>query len=580
MHRALGRLHASLRPWLRAPSMLVALARLAAACGGGSGDDFPELEPFPPELEDRVLEIRDRASEVRGLPPHEGIVAGTLSRNRYDAYLRDSVGELDEETRSELEATNIAYRLLHLLERDEDLLESVLDVSSEGFVGLYYLEQDRLVLIDDDDALSRSEELTLAHEYVHSFQDAAFDRDASDALTEAEGEDGAPVSEYSVTLSCLLEGDASVAEDHYAEAAWGEDWRDVLAEESSDGGDDGGSLDGVSLALLRYFAFDYVQCPEFVAALYEEGGWEAVNQAYLDPPATTEQILHVEKYFEREPPAELPTVDLTERLGVSWEQLTSGAYGEFDVFNHLVSITGDWPSSQAAAAGWGAGRAAVYRDTKARSVVSQDVIVHISTEWDSELDLTQYLTMLGIAVGLTADKGGVELLTSEGPARWSADGDYGYLSWDKHAKRADLLIATGTDSLDLARTAVLTHSVTVANDSGESGLEALALTSEDISPDAVVAREEHVRAEGAVAAFERQFEPAGNLGNISLGESSVFLLESHVALYDSEAAAAAALGRAAGMGLSPREAGDLLTRLAGANVSELDYRGCPDSRGT
>jgi hypothetical protein len=555
-----------------ARGVLAALAALLAvlAWGCGGGDDFPELEPFPPELDERMVEIRELAAETRGLAPNEGIEQGTLSPQRYERYIRDNIGEIDEELRRELEAYNTAYRLLHLIGDDEDLLESVTEVSAVGFLGLYFFEEDRLVLIDDDDTISMSEEMTLAHEYVHSFQDAAFDLDGWDELVEAEEADGAPLTQYGLTLGCLFEGDASLAEEHYAEARWGTDWPTLVAEDGASGSDEGASFDEVSPALLRYFAFDYVQCPEFVAALYERGGWDAINRAYADPPATVEQVLHVEKYEAREPAAELPRIDLTERLGASWERLTVDAFGEFDAYNHLLSITEDYWGAVDAAAGWGAGWLAVYRDTSAGADTDQSVVVHISTEWDTAVDLREYAFQLGVVINVVSE-GEFELLTEDGPARWQGDGEWGYVSWDERAKRVDLLVATAPEALDLARTAVLTHAITVDDEAGSGGLAARALRLDDLGDGVAVVREEHVRAAGTVAAFERAFEPAGGAASIDLGGSTALTVESHVAAYVSASEAVLALSDAR-QGLSDREAEELLTRLLGVNVGPNSYR--------
>ncbi|MDA1061346.1 MAG: hypothetical protein O2895_00270 [Chloroflexi bacterium] len=554
-------------PYRRVSASLLALALvLVAACGGG--DEFPELEPFPPELDNRMAEIRAGAAETRGLAPGETIEQGTLTRQRYEDYLRKRVGVIEEEQRRELEAYNTAFRLLHLIGDDEDLLESSTQIDASGVLGFYNLEDDLLVLIDADTEITRSEELTLAHEYVHSFQDAAFDLDSWDALVEAESQDGAPLTEYSTTLHCLLEGDASIAGDQYAAAQWGADWRDAVAAE--DAGGDGAAVADVSPALLRYAAFNYVQCEDFVAALHASGGWDAVDRAYAQPPTTTEQILHYEKCEAGEQATELPRVDLTERLGGTWEEMFGGAFGEFDVYNHLLSVTGDSASAAGAAEGWGAGWLTVYRSSNGTSAAEPSLVVHISTEWDTAFDLLEYTDMLGIVVDLVSE-GQVEVVTEDGPVRWQGDGEWGYISWDERAKRIDLLVASAPEALDVARTAVLTHAITVAGDAGAGGLEAREPRVEDLPGAAAVAREDHVRAAGTVAAFERAFEPSGNASTIELGGSTAISIESHVAAYASVSEATLAQD-AAREGLSDHEAGELLTRLLGVNIGPESYQ--------
>ena len=54
----------------------------------------------------------------------------------------------------------------------------------------------------------------------------------------------------------------------------------------------------VGIALL----FPYTSGSTFVDRLLAEGGWDAVDAAYADMPASTEQILHPLKYLERDEP--------------------------------------------------------------------------------------------------------------------------------------------------------------------------------------------------------------------------------------------------------------------------------------
>ena len=47
-------------------------------------------------------------------------------------------------------------------------------------------------------------------------------------------------------------------------------------------------------------AAPYIYGTLFVHALRRRGGWDAVNRAWDDPPTTSEQILHVDKWLAHE----------------------------------------------------------------------------------------------------------------------------------------------------------------------------------------------------------------------------------------------------------------------------------------
>ena len=79
-------------------------------------------------------------------------------------------------------------------------------------------------------------------------------------------------------------------------------------------------LDGegylASRPMENAFLFPYREGAQFVAALLDVGWWPAVNAAYLDPPVSTEQILHPEKYIQnpRDDPQTVLLPDLRDEL--------------------------------------------------------------------------------------------------------------------------------------------------------------------------------------------------------------------------------------------------------------------------
>ena len=60
--------------------------------------------------------------------------------------------------------------------------------------------------------------------------------------------------------------------------------------------------------IVRDVAFRNEYGRKFVEALYQRGGWAAVNKAYEDLPVSTEQIMHPEKYLAGEKPIEVAAV--------------------------------------------------------------------------------------------------------------------------------------------------------------------------------------------------------------------------------------------------------------------------------
>jgi len=425
--------------------LTVAVLLLALVCKGGGGPHLPALTPFDPEGLAKVHEIRDLAADVRVIGSCENVTEGTLTREELTAYYEKNNTQLSDKDRKQLETMNEIYRLLHLIGPKDDLLSSVTGMESSQVVGMYSNKENKLVLVTDGEPnLSIDDEVTLAHEYVHCFQYDAFDFKRLGNLGDKEEEKKAN-TQYSDTIDALMEGDATMSSIFYA--------RDKLGEEGfnnwvngAGGGSSGNEEGHFPPALERYFNFPYDQGTNFALYLWKKGGWDELNKAYTNPPSTTEQILHPEKYLEGEKAEDLKLPDLSDDLGKDWKQLDDSVFGEFDVYNYLLTILGDEGVASAAAAGWGGGRIALY----ANKVDTQRVLIHVVLTWDSHNDALEffqaYLDSLLRIHGPAANPGSLQ---GEGrPLVWDGEGEHIYTVLDKRA--FTLVVATDREDRDAA----------------------------------------------------------------------------------------------------------------------------------
>ena len=129
------------------------------------------------------------------------------------------------------------------------------------------------------------------------------------------------------------------------------------------------------LQLERGFAKDVGR--RFAANLRNLGGTKAVLSSLQRFPATTEQVFHLDKYFERERPRAI--VLPVDAAGLT---LTSdGRFGELEV-RALLAVFGV-PRLDHAAAGWGGGRTALYRAAGAEAAA-------VALDWDTERDALEW----------------------------------------------------------------------------------------------------------------------------------------------------------------------------------------------
>ena len=413
---------------------------------------LPPLTPLDAALQAKAHQIRDTMSAIRGLATYPGIEEGTITQAALTDYYARQADKTRDEEGPESEAWNAAFRLLHLIGPEDDLLDIETSFSS-NILGFYSPDDNKLALVAEQSAtIDAGDEGTLAHEYVHSFQDGRWDIEKLDELAANENE-AKSNTEYGATVRCLIEGDASISEIAYLAAG---DPTALLGLIPSPEGE--ASSSEIPPGMARYYYFPYDQCADFVGQLFLSGGlealnlmggWEAVNKAYDDMPTSTEQILHFEKYMAHETPAALSLTDISAQIGQGWEQLEDAVLGEFDVYNYLLSsLEGQsgWDEvAKEAAAGWGGGRMATYAQDDPTRVVLQ-----LSLQWDDSGELSQFVDAFLQVAGATA---GAWWPSDPGitTVRWGTPAEHGFATWQGGSFAA--LLSSSEDDLRAATTA-------------------------------------------------------------------------------------------------------------------------------
>src|SRR5829696_3378747 len=94
-----------------------------------------------------------------------------------------------------------------------------------------------------------------------------------------------------------------------------------------------------------------------------QGGFAAIDAAFADPPDSTEQILHPDKWASREAPIDVKLpADLAAKLGAGWSVGLQDTFGEHQlgVWISQEVPTGGFPAAPPdAVVGWGGDRMAL-----------------------------------------------------------------------------------------------------------------------------------------------------------------------------------------------------------------------------
>jgi hypothetical protein len=162
-------------------------------------------------------------------------------------------------------------------------------------------------------------------------------------------------------VSSLAEGDATSAmfDVMIARAAPGSGKSavdlpdDVFAEQIRTGMNEGPGANAPHV-MRTSLAAPYIYGTLFVHALRRQAGWGAVDRAWDNPPTTSEQIMHVDKWMAHEPPIKVAAPSFA-ALGAGWKAADEDSEGELGAriaFEEWM----DPKTSAEVSAGWGGDR--------------------------------------------------------------------------------------------------------------------------------------------------------------------------------------------------------------------------------
>jgi hypothetical protein len=327
-------------------------------------------------------EIRAAVEAMRGLQPTKAVEPVSLDAGQLTANL---TADFDREnTPDELRLSEDLLITLGLLPPGSNLRTIMLDFQSGQVAGYYSPEKDQLFVVNRSGALDGAQIVTYAHEFTHQLDDQVLGLDKL-------GLDVADQSDQQLARLALVEGDATSIQTAYMTTKLtpqqlGEVLTASMDPEAIE------ALQNAPPFVRETALFPYERGLAFVSTLLAQGGYAAVDAAFKDPPGSTEQILHPQKYAQREAPTAVTLPNVAKALGTGWTAAGQDTLGEL-----LLSIwltQGGVPAAEAstAAAGWGGDRLVILRGPNGA------VGVGIASTWDTAADAAEFLAAASTAV--------------------------------------------------------------------------------------------------------------------------------------------------------------------------------------
>lgn len=336
--------------------------------------------PLPTDVTAQIDAVVEQMPGTRQLEPLEDVPYVVLTRDEarreLEALARE---ELDLDV---LEAEERLLRRLGLLAEDDGtLLDLLIELQGAAVAAYYRTDTGTMYIIERDEPFSALDKVFVAHEYTHALQDQHFDLESNRISDLTEGD-------AAIAQLAAIEGDASLAMLFWAFANLEPaELPELLAVSPTDEQ----LLESMPPILRRQLIFPYNEGAAFSSEVYALGGWELINETITDPPLSTEQVLHPQKYRDGETPIDVELPDLTAVLGVGWTRAYEQTMGELNtqiwladgaepVLPGLPGLPTEPEPWQEAAAGWGGDRLQMYENG------ADDWAIVWQLAWDSPAD--------------------------------------------------------------------------------------------------------------------------------------------------------------------------------------------------
>jgi hypothetical protein len=318
-------------------------------------------------------EIVRQVAALRGLKTEATLQRGVLTREAIGQKLKERLAK--EYTPDEVRAEARVLKRLGLLPSDADYEKLILDLLMEQVAGFYDPFAARLYIADW--LPLEMQRPALAHEIEHALQDQHFDLKRFASPIKDDGD-------RQLARSALVEGDGTAVMLEFQAQSMGlpaDQLPELVAQigkQMLQGGGLGNTplFDHAPAFLKETLIFPYLSGLMFVESIRRSQPWKSVDEVWKSPPESTEQVLHPEKYTQKEHPVKITPAPLP---SLKKKELRRDVLGELE---WKIWLGTKLPEAEAekAAAGWGGDREVAYADGEGAPTV-----IDLST-WDTEGD--------------------------------------------------------------------------------------------------------------------------------------------------------------------------------------------------
>ncbi len=274
-----------------------------------------------PELFQEMDEILTELSKFTGWKAPKKVESDTITKDGLKQFLEDRMKEIVKP--EELHAEELSLKKLGLVPKDFDLKKTTVDLLTEQAAAFYDYRKKKLFVLDTNATLTQKP--VLVHELAHALADTQVNLEKY--IFKGKSDDS------SLARQAVMEGQATWLMSEYIMSRMGgsltksPEMVDVMSRMAGSSSGAFPVFDSVPLYLRESLLFPYTKGFAFQQAVVQKLGKEGFLEVFKNPPLSSQQIIHPDKYFEKVQPTKPPLPKASTR---GYSGVVEGTVGEFD----------------------------------------------------------------------------------------------------------------------------------------------------------------------------------------------------------------------------------------------------------
>ncbi len=291
--------------------------------------ETPAPEVNKATIAKELTDIEAALTEITGLKFHKAVPYAVIDKRQLHKFLEDRMQ--DAVKPSEIHAEETTLKMFGFLPADYDLKKATVELLTEQAAAFYDYHKKKLFILETEESTpdlhTDAEKMALSHELGHALADQQFHLDKFI-------KEGARSDDGSTARLAVMEGQASWLMTAYlsklstGQAAIPPGVLEMMSDAVENSASQYPVFSKAPLYLRESLVFPYTSGMLFQNAIYKKLGQDSFSEVFRRPPASTQQIMHPEKYLDRVEPdvPMLPHVPNPRRF----HKIGDGTLGEFD----------------------------------------------------------------------------------------------------------------------------------------------------------------------------------------------------------------------------------------------------------